>query len=72
LVIADDDASSELPIVRVIPGLHHRTRLGRKLVQLRRLHSVLKLIANLLGNKVRIHMIQAIRQRTNALQNLVK
>ena len=72
LVIADDDASSELPVVRVVARLHHGTRLCCKLVQLTRLHSVLELITNFLGNEVWVHMLKTLRQRTNTLKDLVK
>jgi hypothetical protein len=56
----------------VIPRLHHRTRLGCKLVQFGRLDAIGDLRANLLRHKVGVHMLKAGRQTLDATKHLVE
>ena len=72
LVIINHETGRQLPIVRVVPSLHHCTRFGGKLVQLRGLDSVLNLTTNLLRDQIRVDMSKSICKLLDASQDLVK
>ena len=72
MVVVNQDTGCQLPVIRVIPRLHHRTRLGRKLVQLGRLDAVLNLVTDLLRDQIRVHMLKSVGEALQASQHLVE
>ena len=72
MLVVNHETSRQLTVVRMVPRLHHRTRLGGKLVQLRRLDLVLNLIAHLLCDQIRVDMCKSLRKLLNASEDLVE
>ena len=72
LVVVNHQTGSQLTIVRVVTGLHHRTDLGGKLVQIRSPDTVLNLGTHLLCDQIRVHMGESVCELLNASQNLVE
>ena len=72
MVVVDENTRRQLTVVRVVSGLHHRAGLGGKLVQLGGLDAVLNLVANLLCDQIRVHMLKSVCETLNASQHLVE
>ena len=72
VVIVDEDSCGKFTLVRMVARLHHGTGLGCKLVQFASFHTILELIANLLRDQIRVHMLKVSRETANPLEDLVK
>jgi hypothetical protein len=71
-MIIDHQTSSELSVIGVVAGLHHRTRLGCELVKLRRVDPVLDLRTDLLRYDIGVYMLKSVGKLLDASENLIE